>query len=94
MALFHVADAAQTVLAGFVLRAYRIATVPLLIYAVAIWGIGLGGGDTIAFNTTGWGPLPLQGAQGFRLAAAAGLVIAASGVSAFLAWLLRQQRIQ
>ena len=43
VALFHVADAAQTI-AAFVLRAYRIATVPLVIYALALWGIGLGGG--------------------------------------------------
>ena len=44
--LFHVADAAQTV-AAFVLRAYRIATVPLVIYVVAIWAIGLGGGYVV-----------------------------------------------
>ncbi|MCK7498978.1 MAG: hypothetical protein MZW92_57015 [Comamonadaceae bacterium] len=43
VALFHVADAAQTV-AAFVLRAWRIATVPLVIYAAALWGVGLGGG--------------------------------------------------
>ncbi len=37
VALFHVADAAQTI-AAFVLRAYRIATVPLVIYVVVDLG--------------------------------------------------------
>src|SRR5439155_14234903 len=41
--LFHIADAAQTI-ASFTLRAWRIATVPVIIYASAIWGVGLGGG--------------------------------------------------
>ena len=44
--LFHVADAAQTI-AAFVLRAHRIATVPLVVYVVAIWVIGLGGGYVV-----------------------------------------------
>ena len=35
--------AAQTI-AAFVLRAYKVATVPTLMYAVALWGVGLGGG--------------------------------------------------
>ena len=47
--LFHVADAAQTI-AAFVLRAHRIATVPLVIYVVAIWVIGLGGGYVAVFD--------------------------------------------
>ena len=47
--LFHVADAAQTI-AAFVLRAHRIATVPLVVYVVAIWVIGLGGGYVAAFD--------------------------------------------
>ena len=89
--LFHVADAGQT-LAAFVLRAYRVATVPLLVYAFAIWGVGLAGGYAVAFNTTGWTPLALQGAPGFWAAATAGLVVAASGLCGFLAWMLRQQQ--
>ena len=89
--LFHIADAGQT-LAAFVLRAYRVATVPLLVYAFAIWGVGLGGGYAVAFNSTGWSPMVLQGAQGFWAAATAGLVVAATGLCGFLAWMLRQQR--
>ena len=89
--LFHIGDAAQTV-AAFALRAYRIATVPLLIYALAIWGVGLGGGYALAFDTTGWVPAGLRGAQGFWSAATLGLAVAAIGMTAFLAWLLAKQR--
>ena len=87
--LFHVADAAQT-LASFTLRAYKMATVPVLIYASAIWGVGLGGGYVLAFNVTGLTPPALLGALGFWAASTAGLTIAAVGLSSFLIWTLRQ----
>jgi MATE family multidrug resistance protein len=89
--LFHIADAAQT-LAAFILRAYKQATVPVVIYASAIWGVGLGGGYLLAFNTTGLSPVELQGAQGFWAASTAGLTLAGLGLSGFLIWLLKQQR--
>ena len=75
VALFHVADAAQTV-AAFVLRAYRIATVPLLIYVVALWGIGLGGGYLAAFDPAGISPAWMHGARGFWSMSTLGLVVA------------------
>jgi len=89
--LFHVADAGQT-LASFTLRAYKMATVPVVIYASAIWGVGLGGGYVVAFNLTGLTPASLQGAQGFWAASTAGLTIAALGLCSFLIWILRQKR--
>lgn len=89
--LFHVADAAQT-LAAFTLRAYRVTTAPLVIYAVAIWGVGLGGGYLVAFNSTGLTPEPLQGARGFWAAATTGLTLAAIGLVGFLGWMQRQPR--
>ena len=89
--LFHIADAAQT-LASFTLRAYKMATAPVVIYASAIWGVGLGGGYTLAFNMTGWTPDGLLGAQGFWAAATVGLTLAALGLSGFLIWMLNQQR--
>jgi MATE family multidrug resistance protein len=91
VAVFHVADAAQTV-AAFVLRAWRIAVVPLVIYVLAIWGVGLAGGYVVAFDVGGWSPAALRGAQGFWSAATAGLVVAGSGMCLFLLWMLRQQR--
>ena len=88
--LFHVADAAQT-MAGFVLRAYRIAVVPMLIYALAVWGVGLGGGYVVAFDTLGITPPGLQGARGFWSAATAGLTVTAIALCGFLLWVLRMQ---
>ncbi|MDI4631776.1 MATE family efflux transporter [Pelomonas sp. V22] len=85
--IFHVADAAQTV-AAFVLRSHRIATAPMVVYALAIWGVGIGGGYWLAFSNT----LPrLSGAQGFWSAATAGLVLAAAGMTAVLAWVHRTE---
>lgn len=91
VALFHAADAAQTV-AAFVLRAWRITVVPMLIYVAAIWGVGLGGGYALAFDLPGNVPPALRGAPGFWSAATAGLVLAGAGLSGFLLWMLRQQR--
>lgn len=89
--VFHVADAAQTV-AAFVLRAYRHATAPLVIYALAIWGVGLGGGYMLAFDLFGRSPPALRGALGFWSASTFGLILAGTGMSVFLRWMLRRQR--
>jgi len=62
--------------------------VPVVIYATAIWGVGLGGGYLVGFNVTGLTPPLLQGARGFWAASTAGLTIAAVGLCAFLAWML------
>ena len=91
VALFHLGDALQT-MAGFVLRAYRIATVTLVIYAAALWGVGLAGGYVLAFDLTGSVPPALQGARGFWVAATAGLCLAAVALCGYLVWLLQRQR--
>ncbi len=91
VALFHAADAAQ-VLAAFVLRAWRIATVPMVIYAVALWGVGLGGGYVLAFDSLGIAPAALRGAVGFWSASTAGLLLAGVGLSLFLVWVMRNMR--
>lgn len=91
VALFHVADATQTV-AAFVLRAWRIATVPLVINATALWGVGLAGGYLLAFDPLGVVPAAMHGARGFWIASTAGLVLTAAALSGFLAWTLRRQR--
>ena len=91
VALFHFVDAMQIV-AAFVLRAWRIASVPLIIYAASIWGIGMGGGYLLAFNVGGAVPAALHGARGYWVASTAGIGAAAIGLSLFLLWVLRQQR--
>ncbi len=91
VAVFHVGDAAQTI-AAFVLRAYKITTISMLIYVGAMWGVGLGGGYTLAFNLPGNVPVGLQGAPGFWMASTTGLVLSGLALSAVLMWVVRQRR--
>ncbi|ODV09975.1 MAG: MATE family efflux transporter [Rubrivivax sp. SCN 70-15] len=90
VALFHLADATQTV-AAFVLRAWRVAVVPLLVNAGALWGVGLLGGYLLAFDRFGITPAALRGARGFWLAATLGLVLAALAQALILA---RRRRVR
>lgn len=90
LAWFHVGDAAQTVAAA-VLRAWRVTTVPLVIYTLAIWGLGLGGGWWLAFEAPPEMPSWMRGAPGFWVAAAGSLIVTALALSGFLAWMLRRQ---
>ncbi len=91
LAVFHAADAAQTI-AAFVLRAYKITVVSLLIYVAALWGVGQGGGYWLAFNVSGHTPAALQGAPGYWFASTSGLVLAGAALSAVLAVVLRRRR--
>ena len=91
LAVFHTADAAQTV-AAFVLRAYKIATVPVLIYVTALWGVGLGGGYLLAFDVPGGVPDNLRGAPGFWFASTSGLVLAGVALSGLMVWMMRRER--
>jgi MATE family multidrug resistance protein len=76
IAFYQVFDALQ-VTAAFILRAYRIAFWPMLIYAGSLWGVGLGGGYLMGFNVLGNTPEFLQGANGFWAANSISLGLAA-----------------
>lgn len=91
VALYHLADAAQTV-SAYVLRAWHITTAPMLIYATALWGIGLAGGYGLAFGVDPALSLPAaaSGAAAFWLAA----TVALGGAAIALAWLLRRKTRQ
>ena len=65
-------------MAAHVLRAYQVATLPMVIYVIALWGFGLGGGYFLAFGANG------NGALGFWQAATAGLLAAALLLSVLL----------
>jgi MATE family multidrug resistance protein len=92
VAVFHIADAAQAI-AAFVLRAYKITAISVIVFVAALWGVGLGGGYVLAFNVGGVAPAALQGAPGYWFASTAGLVLAALALCGVLAWVLRQQRL-
>ena len=89
IAFYQIFDALQ-VSAAFILRAYRIAFWPMLIYAISLWGVGLGGGYLLGFNVTGNIPLALQGASGFWAANSISLGVAA----VFLLYLFKRTAVR
>ena len=58
-------------------------TVPLVINAAALWGVGLGGGYRLAFGDGAALPAALHGARGFWAAATFGLVLTALALAVF-----------
>lgn len=87
---FHLGDALQT-LAQFVLRAWRITAVSLVVFALSMWGVGLGGGYALAFDPFGLAPSGLRSASGFWAASTAGLIGAGVALTGFLLWMQRQR---
>lgn len=49
LALYHVVDALQVFLV-FTLRCFRITVLPLLVYTILLWGVGLRGGYLLAYS--------------------------------------------
>ena len=76
IAIYQMADALQ-VTAAFILRGYRVAFWPMLIYAGSLWGVGLLGGYLMAFNKLSWVPDYFHGAAGFWAGNSISLAIAA-----------------
>ena len=79
VAIYHLADAVQAVMAQ-VLRGYKRAMVPMVIYALSLWGVGLGGGYLLGLTDTFGAP---RGAAGFWMAGVASLSLAGIGVLAY-----------
>ena len=86
---YQLFDAVQ-VGTAFVLRAYKVALVPTVMYAVALWGLGLGGGYLLGFDVLGGTPQMLQGAAGFWLGNSISLAV----VGVALLWYLRHVQRQ
>lgn len=80
---YHFFDALQ-ITSAFVLRAYKVAVVPTVIYAVALWGVGLGGGYVLGFDIGGIAPAWLTGARGFWFANTISLMLAGAGLALYL----------
>lgn len=72
IAVYHLVDALQTVVVN-ILRGYKRTVVPMAIYVVSLWGIGLGGGYLLGLTELAG---PARGAAGFWIAATASLLLA------------------
>ncbi len=94
VAIFHVFDGFQAC-TTFILRAHRITTLPMLVYLVCLWGIGLGGGWWLAFRV-GAGESALaaavEGARGFWTAAGFSLFASSILLGLILARVWRELR--
>lgn len=80
VSLYHLGDSLQAVAVN-ALRGYKKSVVPMLIYAVMLWGVGLGGGVALGL-TDSFGAA--RGAPGFWIAGIAGIWLAAGLVAAYL----------
>ncbi len=83
VAILQVFDALQ-ICSAFVLRAYHVAVLPSVLYALALWGVGLGGGYFLCFDPLHVVPAALRGAAGFWAGNAAGLALTASSLLVLL----------
>jgi multidrug resistance protein, MATE family len=84
-AAYHLFDAIQTFFV-YQLRAYKVALVPMTIYLLALWGVGLGGGWWLTYEAPqGWS----TGAYGFWIAAVASLLLASVALLATLRFTVR-----
>ena len=79
IAAYHLIDALQTVVVN-VLRGYKRTVVPMAIYVVSLWGIGLGGGYVLGLTDLLG---PARAAAGFWVAATASLLLAGALVFAY-----------
>ena len=98
VALFHLFDSIQTQL-GFILRAYKVAVAPMLVYLVAMWAIGLGGGYWLTFRPPPGSMLARlagvsSGAMGFWVAGFVGLIVTTVGLWLLLARIWRAERVE
>jgi MATE family multidrug resistance protein len=85
IAFYQLFDAIQ-VTTAFVLRAYKVVVIPTVMYAVALWGAGLGGGYVLGLDPFGFSPSIFRGAAGFWMGNSASLAL----VAAALLWYLRK----
>jgi MATE family multidrug resistance protein len=86
LAAFVIFDNLHTQIA-FVLRAHKVATLPMLISVLSMWGLGLGGGWLLTIAAAEGSLLhgATHGALGFWIAGAAGLALACAGMGLLLA---------
>lgn len=89
---YQVFDGIQVTVA-FILRAYKVAIVPTILYAVALWGCGLGGGYLLGLDPYKISPEFAHGAAGFWLANSFSLAIVAGALFIYLRRVQRHFRL-
>jgi len=70
---YHLGDALQT-LCFFILRSFKITLVPMLLYSVILWGVGLSGGYMLAYHGFP-GISPMQSPHAFWLMSLSALAL-------------------
>ncbi len=83
---YYFFDSLQSV-SSFALRGYRVTTVPMIIYGVMLWGVGLGLGHHLAFSGE-WAGGP-WGIYGFWGATSIGLFLTGLSLAAMALWVGR-----
>ncbi|MDO9405837.1 MAG: MATE family efflux transporter [Polaromonas sp.] len=92
VAFFHLADATQAICA-FLLRCYRVTLLPMALYGVLLWGVGLTGGYLLAYR--GLGTLAAtQSAASFWVASTLALWLVALLLLALLWHTVRRHKTQ
>jgi multidrug resistance protein, MATE family len=75
----------------FVLRSYRVTIAPFFVYALVLWGLGLGLGMVLSYSgLPRLGLVAWQSPLGFWVAAALAVVATAVIFVAMLVWVMRK----
>ena len=85
---YQIADGWQ-VLFFFLLRCYRITLIPMLVYAIFLWGVGLGGGYRLAYHGI-WGIEAFPSPQAFWISSSIALSLVSSVLGVLLYWRVRK----
>ncbi|WP_407646261.1 MATE family efflux transporter [Glaciimonas soli] len=80
---YQIFDATQCSTAA-VLRAYKVAVIPTVIYAVSLWGVGLVLGYILGLDPFGISPAALHGAKGFWMGNSASIALVAISLLFYL----------
>lgn len=91
VAFYHLVDALQAV-SAFILRCYRITLLPLAIYSLLLWGVGLGGAYLWAYE--GWGSIMARPeVSTFWAASSFALLVVTAAFVSLVLWVAKQRRL-
>ena len=89
IAFYQLFDSMQ-VTTAFVLRAYKVAVIPTVMYAVSLWGIGLSAGYILGLDPLGISPAALHGPAGFWLGNSISLGLVSACLLSYLRYIQRR----